>query len=75
MIGAQNHLEDVNMEGRPVRMRGQLMFDASHSFCTSAGKRTSGNSARRSGWKIHPVTEFDVCKFKTLTNCPGMEPR
>jgi hypothetical protein len=67
LIGAQSKLKDENLQ-RPVRIRGQLMFDASHSLCRGGG-RISGNPARRSGWEIHPVYSIDVCNVKTLSSC------
>jgi hypothetical protein len=53
---------------RPVRVTGQLFFDASHSPC-SGNKRPSPQ--RASIWEIHPVDAFDVCKFKSLAACPA----
>jgi hypothetical protein len=67
LIGGQAKLADEDLQ-RPVRLRGQLMFDASHSLC-SGGHRTTGNPARRSGWEIHPVYSIDVCNVKTLSLC------
>lgn len=68
LTGAQQKLGDEDLK-RPVRIRGQLLFDASHSLCTSAGHRTSGNPARRSGWEIHPVYSIDVCNATSITTC------
>ena len=42
---------------RPVRITGQLFFDASHKPCT-AGKKAS--PARASNWEIHPVYKIEV---------------
>jgi len=52
----------------PVRITGQLFFDASHRLC-AAGVPTSGNPARQSLWEIHPVYTADVCSNKTLSAC------
>jgi hypothetical protein len=52
----------------PVRITGQLFFDASHKLC-AAGVPTSGNPARQSLWEIHPVYTADVCSNKTLSGC------
>jgi hypothetical protein len=52
----------------PVRITGQLFFDASHKLC-AAGVPTSGNPARQSLWEIHPVYAADVCSNKTLSGC------
>ena len=47
---------------RPVRIRGQLMFDASHGLCSTAGKPTSGNPARRAGWEIHRSVQAGIAR-------------
>jgi hypothetical protein len=65
--GAQTKLADENLQ-RPIRLRGQLMFDASHALCAN-GHRTTGNPARRSGWEIHPVYSIDVCNATSLNTC------
>ena len=52
----------------PIRVTGQLLFDASHKLCAS-GKEVAGNPARQSGWEIHPVYQVDVCSRKTLSEC------
>ena len=68
LTGAQEKLADENLR-RPIRIKGQLMFDASNSLCAN-GHRTSGNPARRSGWEIHPVYSLDVChNATTLATC------
>jgi hypothetical protein len=67
LTGAQSKLADENLL-RPIRVRGQLMFDASHSLCKN-GSPTAGNPARRAGWEIHPIYSIDVCKPKSLTSC------
>lgn len=54
----------------PIRVNGQLFFDASHKPC-SGGKAISGDPARQSLWEIHPVYEVDVCSFRTLAQCPA----
>jgi len=65
---AKSKLADENL-ARPIRVRGQLMFDASHGLCTAAGHTTSGNPARRAGWEIHPVYAIDVCHATSMTTC------
>jgi hypothetical protein len=67
LTGAQEKLKDENLQ-RPLRIRGQLMFDASHSLC-KGGQPTKGNPPRRSGWEIHPVYSIDVCTATTLATC------
>lgn len=53
---------------RPLRITGQLFFDASHQACKD-GERVGGNPARASNWEIHPVYAIDVCEFTTSGNC------
>lgn len=54
----------------PLRITGQLMYDASHRPCSgdplTPGSRTP---ARISSWEIHPVYAIDVCKKKSLNSC------
>lgn len=45
--------------GRPLRFTGQLLFDASHSPCTSGHR---ANPPRRALFAIHPVYGVDVCR-------------
>lgn len=52
--------------GHPVRIVGQLFFDASHRPCTT-GKTAS--PARVSLWEIHPVYAVDVCSNSSLSQC------
>jgi len=56
----------LNSIGRPVRITGQLFFDASHHPC-SGNKRP--NPKRVSSWEIHPVYNIEVCKKTTLASC------
>jgi len=53
---------------RPVRVTGQLFFDASHTPCKGPND-TKTNPKRVSVWEIHPVYHFEVCKLKTLERC------
>jgi hypothetical protein len=53
----------------PVRTKGQMFFDASHSPCGHPEFLPSGDPSRRSLWEIHPVYAMDVCKNKTLAGC------
>jgi hypothetical protein len=51
---------------RPVRLTGALFFDGSHRPCTA----TSRPSPKRiSVWEIHPVYQFEVCKFNSRSRC------
>ena len=43
----------------PIRITGQLFFDASHKPCV--GTKVE-NPQRQSVWEIHPVYAIDVCK-------------
>jgi hypothetical protein len=52
----------------PIRVTGQLFFDASHKLCSN-GKEVGGDPARQSAWEIHPVYQVDVCRQQTLTDC------
>jgi hypothetical protein len=59
--------EVIDLE-RPVRITGHLFFDASHVPCRD-GKITNGNPLRISGWEIHPIYTFEVCKFTDSKKC------
>jgi|SRR5882724_357969 len=50
------HLD--KLERTPVRVTGQLFFDASHVPC-QPGKLI--NPARKSVWEIHPTYAIDIC--------------
>ena len=50
----------------PVRLTGQLFFDASHKPCRP-GKPL--NPARASVFELHPTYAIDVCKSKTKAKC------
>ena len=52
---------------RPLRVTGQLFFDASHQPCRP-NKRHSPN--RFTSWEVHPVYNLEVCKFKSTSSCP-----
>ncbi len=58
---------------RPVRVTGQLMFDSSHSPCTS-GKPVKGDPARISLWEVHPIYKFEVCQQGNCTSESGWVP-
>lgn len=55
---------------RPVRITGQLFFDASHVPCRD-GNIPGGNPLRISGWEIHPIYTLEICKFPDLKKCPA----
>lgn len=52
---------------RPVRISGQLFFDASHHPCDQGGRVSLPK--RRSTWEIHPVYGIDVCNYDALSSC------
>lgn len=56
----------LNSIDRPVRITGQLFFDASHHPCTGT-KRP--NPKRVSSWEVHPVYNIEVCRNTTLARC------
>lgn len=62
---AWDQLPSLNLKN-PVRMTGQLFFDASHKPCKN-GK--GPNPRRLSIWEIHPVYAIDVCSNATLVSC------
>jgi hypothetical protein len=54
------------LNGHPIRLTGQLFFDASHKPCTPGH---SASPPRISLWEIHPIYAADVCKNTTLAAC------
>jgi hypothetical protein len=52
----------------PLRITGQLFFDASHVPCTG-GQPVGSNPKRQSLWEIHPIYAIDVCSQTTLAAC------
>lgn len=56
---AQN-VNAIAQKGLPVRVKGQLFFDSSHTPCGN-GSPVPGDAKRSSEWEIHPIYEFDVC--------------
>jgi len=56
----------LNAITRPVRIAGQLFFDASHLPCTPGHRRSP---QRISSWEIHPVYSIFVCKRTALADC------
>lgn len=51
--------------GKPVRIKGQLFYDNSHTPCGAH----SSNPKRISLWEVHPVYSIDVCKMSDLKQC------
>jgi hypothetical protein len=61
------HLQQVEKMHLPVRIAGQLFFDASHFPCTGT---TSVDSLKRATlWEIHPVYAIDVCQNGSIDAC------
>ena len=57
----------LNALKKPVRLKGQLFYDHSHTPCTPGGSRP--NPKRASLWEIHPVYSIEVCKSDNLDEC------
>jgi hypothetical protein len=62
-----DNLDPIFRKKVPVRVSGQLFFDASHRPC--AGSTPRDSSVRGSLWEIHPIYSIDICKHNTLTQC------
>jgi hypothetical protein len=54
--------------GRPIRVTGQLFFDASHEPYKE-GKPVGSEPRWISSWEIHPIYTFEVCKFSNPKQC------
>src|SRR5947209_4668011 len=54
--------------GHPIRVRGHLFYDGSHSPCTATSRP---NPKRASLWEVHPVYSFEVCSQQTIAECQG----
>ncbi len=66
------YLVSIAAGNTPVRISGQLFFDAAHRPCE--GTVPQDSSIRGSLWEIHPIYSIDVCKYQTLDQCaPGDE--
>ena len=55
----------TQLAGHPVRITGQLFFDASHKPCANG----QGSPRRVAIWEIHPVYAIDVCRNGSLGGC------
>lgn len=58
--------DKLNALGKPVRIKGQLFYDNSHSICT---EHSRPNPKRASLWEIHPVYSLEVCQLGDLDQC------
>jgi hypothetical protein len=56
----------------PVRITGQLFFDASHHPCRD-GTIGRGDPVRGSLWEVHPIYAIDVCRHSTLDQCSATD--
>ena len=65
----QDELRRVAGRELPVRIAGQLFFDASHFPCDGENPHGGESLRRASLWEIHPVYSIDVCKSTTLDDC------
>lgn len=62
---AEAAFEALKAARLPIRVTGQLMFDASHETCNQGG------NFRASNWEIHPVYRVEVCKKLGAAGCSG----
>src|SRR5882724_10760755 len=53
----------------PVKIVGKLFFDATHRPCDGDTPRDS--SVRGTLWEFHPIYSIDVCRHKSLGQCPA----
>jgi hypothetical protein len=67
-----NILAPIADQHVPVRISGQLFFDASHHPCRGSAPGR-GDPARASLWEIHPVYSIDVCKNRKLDECSATD--
>jgi hypothetical protein len=68
-VWSNEWLTNVRRLQRPVRVQGQLFFDASHHTCSDGKPTPGGNPLRASSWEIHPVYALDVCKHDKIEEC------
>jgi hypothetical protein len=64
-----SNLQEIERQHLPVRIAGQLFFDASHRPCT--GTVAHDSLRRASLWEIHPVYSIDVCSRGSIPDCPA----
>jgi hypothetical protein len=57
---------NLNKQTMPVRITGQLLFDAEHKPCT---KTKVEEPKRQSVWEIHPVYKVELCTAKSASGC------
>lgn len=61
---------NLNKQKLPVRITGQLMFDAEHKPCT---KTKVEEPKRQSVWEIHPVYNVELCTAKKASGCEASD--
>lgn len=54
--------------GHPIRVRGQLFYDNSHTPCSGNSRP---NPKRASLWEVHPVYSFEICGQTKIEECLG----
>ena len=57
---------NLNKQKMPVRITGQLVFDAEHKPCT--GTKVE-EPKRQSVWEVHPVYKIETCTAKSAKDC------
>ena len=62
-------LQAVAGQQIPIRIAGQLFFDASHFPCDGDNAHPDESLKRASLWEIHPVYSIDVCRDQTGQAC------
>jgi hypothetical protein len=56
----------MTVRQHPIKVRGPLFYDDSHTPCTGASRP---NPKRVSLWEIHPVYSLQVCRLLDLDQC------
>jgi hypothetical protein len=61
---------NLNKQKLPVRITGQLLFDAEHHPCT---KTKVEEPKRQAVWEIHPVYNVELCTAKSASACKATD--
>ncbi len=64
-----NALTTLQAKKLPVRITGQLFFDAARTACKNDVASTDGSPARLALWEIRPVYAIEVCAEKDVNLC------
>jgi hypothetical protein len=59
-----------SLKGTPIRITGQLFFDASHHPRVNG---TCPDPKRVSSWEIHPLYKLEVCTKTSLVECKATD--